>query len=65
MATRVCQTRLSGAAFLTSLLHLRAGQVKLLEAHVRQGVSQLRAAKELSEVAQRSLAEAGGGAWEG
>lgn len=39
---------------------LRAGQVKLLEAHVRQGVSQLQAAKELSEVAQRSLAEAGG-----
>lgn len=35
-------------------------QVKLLEAHVRQGVSQLRAAKELSEVAQRSLADAGG-----
>lgn len=34
-------------------------QVKLLEAHVRHGVAQLRAAKELSEAAQRSIADAG------
>lgn len=45
---------------LTKALFTICLQVKLLETHVRQGVSQLRAAKELSEVAQRYLADAGG-----
>lgn len=35
-------------------------QVRLLETHVRQGVSQLRAAKELAAAAERSINDAGG-----
>lgn len=42
-------------------LHERL-QVRLLETHVRQGVNQLRAAKELAATAERTIADAGGSA---